>query len=45
VASTGTARGTYLEVPGMDHLLTRNGAFADDVWDQVMTWTRARLRQ
>jgi pimeloyl-ACP methyl ester carboxylesterase len=43
VTSTGTERGTFVEVPGMDHLLTRRGAFAADVWQQVMTWIGARL--
>ncbi len=43
VSSTGRARGIYVEVPGMDHLLTRNGVFAADVWQQVMQWIAGRL--
>ncbi len=42
--STGSARGTYAEVTGMDHLLTRKGVFAADMWQQVMDWIEERLR-
>ena len=42
VASTGS-RGTYVEVPGMDHLLTRNGVFAADAWEKVISWIRERV--
>lgn len=43
VTSTGSVRGTYLEIPGMDHLLTRNGTFAADMWQQVIDWIRGRV--
>jgi alpha-beta hydrolase superfamily lysophospholipase len=44
VTSTGSPRGTYVEVAGMDHLLTRNGSFAADMWAQTMAWIREGLR-